>query len=709
MKSLTLLFFTIALTVRLFSAEFEQQIESVYQLPDLNVTATLRENSLEATPESVSLLDKNQVHNQSAERFEDLVDSLPNLTVTGGTNGARYFQIRGTGENSQFEGETPDLSVRFLIDDFDFTGIGGIASLFDVAQVEVIRGAQSGAYGVSAAGGIIKITTEKPNLDAENKASISLGKNNLRTLSYASGGALDSLGKTLYRISLIQNKSDGHIENTALQAKDTNFNENIFSQFKIVHQLNPQAQIDFALIYADQEGGYDEWSLNNNRHQTQSDDPGSDDQNSKGVSFKLRSDNSDAYRIQALTSFLQTDSLYSYDSDWGDFNAGSSGYDGFLSIARDRRNFTQEIRLDSNPHNRSSLLDQWTFGLHYNELREDSAIQYLDNFDEDGDGQANVFSDYKTETLSLFGQFDWALAPKDRLSLGFRSEYHRVDFVSDTVDNVVYFGAPTLDAGSMVTSKDRLFGASVNYEKILSDRERLFLSYRRGYKAAGANSSSFRTIDSDSPLSYETERRDTFEIGYRFANASNRYRGQLNLFHLTRHNAQLRDSEGSGGFFNYFTSNVGEAVHYGLEYHSQWLIAGNWSLQSNLSTLKARVKDRTRDLSNAPAYQYAFLLNYATENGLYANVGVSGSDAYYEANSHDIQRDAYNIVKASIGYRYEAFDLSFWVKNLFDDNYAKRIFYFNNYHPEDNYDDVARSYRISADPLNYGVRLNYRW
>ena len=708
MKSRNILVLSITLSLSLSSAESDS-IEPVYELPDLKVSATLWVNTLEATPESVSLLDGKQLHNQSADRFEEIVDSLPNVTATGGTNGARYFQIRGTGENSQFEGETPDLSVRFLIDDFDFTGIGGIASLFDVRQVEVIRGAQSGAHGVSASGGIIKITSEKPDLDVANKTSLTLGENNLRSLNYATSGALDGLGMTLYRISLSQDHSDGFIENTAQKSTYANYNKNLLSHLKIVHHLNPQAKIDCAFIYADQEAGYDEWSLNNTRHQTQSDDQGSDDQNTKGISLKLTSKQMDSYRIHALSSFLKTYSLYSYDSDWGDFDMGTSGYDGFLSIDRDRSNFTQEIRLDSNPHSSGSLINQWTIGMNYNEISELSDIEYLDNFDEDGDGKAKVVSDYTADTLSLFGQLNFAINLNNRLSVGLRSENYRVNFDSKTLNNVVYWGAPTLDTGIKTSNKDRLFGASVNYEKILSERERLFLSYRRGYKAAGANSSTFRMIDSDSPLSYESERRDTFEIGYRFANLSNRYRGQVNLFHLTRNNAQLRDSEGSGGFFNYFTSNVGEAVHYGLEYESQWRIRTHWSLQSSLSTLKAKLKNSSRNLSNAPAYQYAFLLSYSPENGLYANLGVSGSDAYYEANSHSIQRDAFSTVKASVGYKFEGFDLSLWVKNLFDDDYSKRVFYFNNYHPEDNYANVSRNYSISADPLHYGVRLNYSW
>ena len=82
-----------------------------------------------------------------------MINAIPNLTWTGGTSRPRYIQIRGIGENSQFEGETPDSTVRFLVDDLDFTGVGTIGNLFDVQQVEVLRGPQAGAFGANAAGG----------------------------------------------------------------------------------------------------------------------------------------------------------------------------------------------------------------------------------------------------------------------------------------------------------------------------------------------------------------------------------------------------------------------------------------------------------------------------------------------------------------------------------------------------------------------------
>ena len=46
------------------------------------------------------------------------------------------IQIRGIGERSGYQG-APNSSVGFLIDDIDYSGQGGIATTFDLDQVEI--------------------------------------------------------------------------------------------------------------------------------------------------------------------------------------------------------------------------------------------------------------------------------------------------------------------------------------------------------------------------------------------------------------------------------------------------------------------------------------------------------------------------------------------------------------------------------------------
>ena len=101
---------------------------------------------------SLSLFDHETIRLATVEHFEELVQMVPNMTLSGEGSRARYFQLRGVGEREQYEG-APNPSVGYIIDDIDLSGIGGVASLYDIQQVEILRGPQSARYGSSALAG----------------------------------------------------------------------------------------------------------------------------------------------------------------------------------------------------------------------------------------------------------------------------------------------------------------------------------------------------------------------------------------------------------------------------------------------------------------------------------------------------------------------------------------------------------------------------
>ena len=156
---ISLLSFALAATL---SAAEPAQPPGAVTLAPVRVTADLWASPLAQIPASVTVFDEATLRLGAVGHFGDLADRIPNLTFTGGTSRPRYFQIRGIGENSQYEGETPDSAVRFLVDDFDFTGLGTLGSTFDVSQIEVLRGPQAGAFGANAAGGVVRLVTNAP-------------------------------------------------------------------------------------------------------------------------------------------------------------------------------------------------------------------------------------------------------------------------------------------------------------------------------------------------------------------------------------------------------------------------------------------------------------------------------------------------------------------------------------------------------------------
>ena len=145
-----------ALLFCFFSVE---SIAETYNLSEIVVTAELRKNTLLDHSGSTTVLSEKNLKQLSAQHLEDILNSVPNLNFSGGTSRARFFQIRGIGERSQYA-EPINPPVGLLIDDIDFTGVGNAATMLDVAQVEVLRGPQGTLHGANAMAGLINVRSK---------------------------------------------------------------------------------------------------------------------------------------------------------------------------------------------------------------------------------------------------------------------------------------------------------------------------------------------------------------------------------------------------------------------------------------------------------------------------------------------------------------------------------------------------------------------
>ena len=104
------------------------------------------------------MLDAHTLEMAGVQHFQDVLGLVPNLNWSAGTSRPRFFQLRGIGELSQWQG-APNPSVGFLIDGIDFSGVGMPATLSDVERIEVLRGPQGTAYGANALAGLIAVNT----------------------------------------------------------------------------------------------------------------------------------------------------------------------------------------------------------------------------------------------------------------------------------------------------------------------------------------------------------------------------------------------------------------------------------------------------------------------------------------------------------------------------------------------------------------------
>ena len=134
-------------------------------LEEIIVTGTKRAVSQQDTPIAVSTITADQIAKTFGNDIRAIGDLSPNVNLTLQTGfNALAGGIRGTGTISILT--TQDPSVGILIDEFALNHVQTqFVELFDLAQVEVYRGPQGTLFGKNSTGGVISITSKRPDLE----------------------------------------------------------------------------------------------------------------------------------------------------------------------------------------------------------------------------------------------------------------------------------------------------------------------------------------------------------------------------------------------------------------------------------------------------------------------------------------------------------------------------------------------------------------
>lgn len=142
------------------TAQNTQSVPAISQLQEVVVTAERRAENVQTTPIAVTAVTGDQLKANQVNTVADLSTIVPTLSVSPiGTY--NLINIRGVGDAL---GETPITSGVAMIQDglVNPLGVGNLAPMFDLADVEVLRGPQGTFIGGNAEGGAIEITTANP-------------------------------------------------------------------------------------------------------------------------------------------------------------------------------------------------------------------------------------------------------------------------------------------------------------------------------------------------------------------------------------------------------------------------------------------------------------------------------------------------------------------------------------------------------------------
>ena len=572
--------------------------------------------------------------NIAVQHFEELVNVVPNLNWSGDGHRARYFQIRGIGELEQYEG-APNPSIGFLIDDVDFSGIGTVATLFDMQSVEVLRGSQGSRYGANALGGLIYLRSTSPTPERNGTVRFSAGDDDARALGVAFGGALSGDEALTFRISAQRHQSNGFRSNRYLGRDDTNGRDEAAVRARLRYIPSSDFEANLALMYADIDNGYDAFALDNS-YAVLSDKPGRDAQQSHGASLRLEWSAAERMTVTSITALADSDIDFSFDADWGnDESWAPVTYDYTSSSDRERATFSQELRLTSKEAGRLfNGTTDWLVGIYAQKLDDEVLTvnqgDYYDPFYDFADSLDDTFSsNFEATNAAVFGQFDRSLGESTRLGLGLRLEHRETDY-SDSAA-LVTGPAETMWGGELSLSHD--------HSELLTS----FVSLSRGYKAGGFNLGIVPAGRRD----FGEELLWTMEAGLKSALDDGALTLNASLFYSRREDQQVRTSlqldPGDPASFVFFTDNAAKGSTIGAEAELRWLLAESWEVYANVGLLDASFDEFLapqgdlggRDQAHAPRYTLAAGAVYRNALGWFARLDASARDAFYFDVSHD--------------------------------------------------------------------------
>ena len=516
-------------------------------LEEVVVTATKRAESLQDIPVSVNALSSDTIQEAGITDLNDVAAQVPSLQVRSNLSPfATAISIRGfgTAQNDQ----SLEASVAFILDGVYMGNSGlGMSDLTDIERIEVLQGPQGTLYGKNSNAGVISIITQSPNLEeTEGYLEASLGDYSLqRYVGSVTGPVNDAIA---YRLSGSWSEQDGWLENGAgadlNDKKDWNLRAKLLWQVSDVTTAQLTAshverdilccgadatQSSAVLDELDRQGldipRNDSEDFENNVDQVSDFDLDAD-----SVSLNIDHDFA-SVTLTSITAWNEYDYTTSFDGDRSELNVihvVDDVYTGEL--------FSQELRLTSD-------LDgplQYVAGLFYSDetrtrgepdrqtiLIGDDVIPVGGSATGLGPlfaagaqpGDYVVFnSEWKAETIALFGQATYELTSNIEATVGLRYTHEEKEaslFAEPFSTAVLYGTGQTLveQAYSAIdTDLDDSwsgFTGLANISYFLDDGTMLFASVATGTKSGGFNG----VVAEGASPNFDEEETTNYELG----------------------------------------------------------------------------------------------------------------------------------------------------------------------------------------------------
>lgn len=705
------------------------------ELPPVSITAQKRIQPIDEAPIAVTVINQEALNQRHAKTLSETQGLAPGVSViqNGLTKAISIRGIGGGGRNIGF-----DTRTGVYIDGVYAGQAPALESpIFEIEQIEILRGPQGFLFGRNTDAGAVNITTKPPSEFFEGYVRSGIGNLNYFENAMMVTGPIrqDVLGK----ISLSSETRDGFIENTATGDELKNINR-FASRGQLRYLATEQLTIDVSADYANihhtdflpqaTSGLFDAPLSRVDKNKVSVNNQPFAKNEIFGGALKAEYLMDRGHTLTSISAMRHTKNLQRLDNDYSTVDLIHTDFaDEFTQTS-------QEVRINS-PQNQSI---RYVFGI-YGE-HEAAKTHRMAFFGQDTstlvqlpgiglvpfdaafgiapNARAPHVGKVTTDAIALFGSLDADISQSVTLNLGgrYNSEHKQLGFNSDGTQS----GA--LNLATLNNYKDHrrddFFSPMIGATIALSNHLKAYTKYSKGVKSGGWNVDFLSTAQVNDGFRFDKETVDSVEVGLKGQSEDHRWQYDVTLFQQRYHDFQVFQFADLGtGQTVLQLRNAAQAETRGFESSFRGLIGSSWHLSGTFSFLDARFTDfpsgsnagnaAGQRLPDAPRFSARaavdYTLNAPSLNGKF-NFFIE--DAYqtktYSGLSNDqvtSELESRHLINAQVKFitNDQHWELGLWARNLLDKNYAKargRDFFSNRI-------------TLYGDPRFFGVTGQYNF
>jgi len=622
------------------------------------VTGRHWEENAYLVPETIVLIDTQRLEDDGIE----LLSAMSPNTVIESSSVQTRIAVRGIVglDTALFD------PVGYYLDGVALP-LGGtqLPQLFNLQQVEFIKGPQGAFYGRNSESGVLKLSSRAPTFAPSASAQVrfgsaqgtdSDGQSLVVTARAANALIEDSLAAA---IAIRVEESDGPNLNLLDGTDDGAKVESSTGSLAFDWISSEDLKLSWRSHFEDKDlgkarirrkGGETGTQRFVTNYNSDTFDNFSSSLHSLTVDYTF-----DDFQLTSITGFTDFSRDFQSDLDAWIFPSPESLFD--LSD----ETFSQEFRLSS----AGSGVLQWLLGAYFYD--ESTEVSFRN-------GAPPIFreTEIKQQGMAIFAHAEWALSDNLRALLGTRVE----SIEQEAKQLRVGMLSPT-SYGADLDSTKNTPKASLSY--LLGDQGLVYISYSEGYMPGGFNYSQANTADS---LVFDEEISRSFELGIKQRWLDGRAGIQASLYSIETEDKQVFDLIPGGGLR---VANAAQSSSNGFEFAADYAVMDSLIAFAQFGVQETEFDEfvmnaatpTAQDLSGntlplASKFTYAFGVRKDSEQGWHGHLSFSGTDDYYFDAANTLEQEGYTRIDAAVGYRWSVFGISVLTRNLSDEEIVSR-------------------------------------